>query len=33
MYMRAWVRKSDDLLRVNDREVLQGFGTARFIQQ
>jgi hypothetical protein len=26
MYMRDWVRKLDDFLRVNDREVLQGFG-------
>jgi hypothetical protein len=26
MYMRDWVKKLDDFLRVNDREVLQGFG-------
>lgn len=26
MYMRDWVRKLDDFLRVNDREILQGFG-------
>jgi hypothetical protein len=26
MYMRDWVRKLDDFLRVNDREVLSGFG-------
>jgi hypothetical protein len=24
--MRDWVKKLDDFLRVNDREVLQGFG-------
>jgi hypothetical protein len=26
MFMRDWARKLDDFLRVNDREVLQGFG-------
>jgi hypothetical protein len=26
MYMRDWAKKLDDFLRVNDREVLQGFG-------
>jgi hypothetical protein len=26
MYMRDWVKKLDDFLRVNDREILQGFG-------
>jgi hypothetical protein len=26
MYMRDWARKLDDFLRVNDREILQGFG-------
>lgn len=26
MYMRNWVKKLDDFLRVNDREVLSGFG-------
>ena len=26
MYMRDWGRKLDDFLRVNDREILQGFG-------
>ena len=26
MFMRDWARKIDDFLRVNDREVLQGFG-------
>ena len=26
MHMREWVRKLDDFLRVNDRDVLQGFG-------
>ena len=26
MYMRDWSKKLDDFLRVNDREVLQGFG-------
>jgi hypothetical protein len=26
MYMRDWARKLDDFLRVNDREVLRGFG-------
>ena len=24
--MRDWVKKLDDFLRVNDREILQGFG-------
>ena len=26
MYMRDWVKKLDDFLRLNDREVLKGFG-------
>ncbi|HEY1661428.1 MAG TPA: virulence RhuM family protein [Verrucomicrobiae bacterium] len=26
MYMREWARKLDDFLRVNDRDILQGFG-------
>jgi hypothetical protein len=26
MYMRDWAKKLDDFLRVNDREILQGFG-------
>lgn len=26
MYMRDWMRKLDDFLRVNDREILQGMG-------
>lgn len=26
MYMRDWVKKLDDFLRVNDRQILQGFG-------
>jgi len=26
MYMRDWAKKLDDFLRLNDREVLQGFG-------
>jgi hypothetical protein len=26
MYMRDWTRKLDDFLRVNDREILAGFG-------
>ena len=26
MYMRDWARKLDDFLRVNEREILQGFG-------
>jgi len=26
MFMRDWARKLDDFLRVNDREILQGFG-------
>jgi hypothetical protein len=26
MYMRDWVRKLDDFLRVNDREILKGMG-------
>ncbi len=26
IYMRDWVKKLDDFLRVNDREILQGFG-------
>lgn len=26
MFMRDWVRKLDDFLRINDREILQGFG-------
>jgi hypothetical protein len=26
MYMRDWVKKLDDFLRLNDREILQGFG-------
>jgi hypothetical protein len=26
MYMRDWVKKLDDFLRLNDRQILQGFG-------